>query len=92
MEKEEGPMLNIEAKTKLAPEEVMKRVSAHFRGLKLKALEETPEHAFYEGAGGTVEVSVCQDKGVTSVDFISREWDSPVKDFIEALPQKVKYK
>jgi hypothetical protein len=83
-------MLNIETRTKLPPADVMKRVGAYFRGLKLKALEETPEHAFYEGGGGTVEVSVCQEKGVTKVDFISREWDYPVKEFIETLPQKVK--
>jgi hypothetical protein len=84
-------MLNIETKTKLGPEEVMKRVAKYFQGFKMKASELTGSHAFFEGAGGSVEVTVCQEKGVSTVSFISKEWDSPVKDFIESLPQKIKY-
>jgi hypothetical protein len=84
-------MLNIETRTKLASAEVMKRAGQYFKGYnKMKALEETADHAFYEGGGGTVELSLCADKGVTTLNFISHEWDSLVKDFIDTLPQKVK--
>jgi hypothetical protein len=84
-------MLNIETKTKLAPDEAMKRVAKYFQGFGMKVVDQTSDHALFEGAGGSVEISVCQDKGITTLAFISREWDSPVKDFIESLPQKVKY-
>jgi hypothetical protein len=87
----EKRMLNIETKTKLTADDVMKRATKYFKGFKMKALEETGTHAFFEGAGGSVELTVCPDKGITTVSFISREWDSPVKDFIESLPEKVKY-
>jgi hypothetical protein len=84
-------VLNIETKTKLPPDEAMKRVAKYFRGFGMKMVNQTPDHALFEGAGGSVELSVCQDKGVTTLGFISREWDSPVKNFIESLPQKVKF-
>jgi hypothetical protein len=84
-------MLNIETKTKIPPEQVMKQAVNYFLGLKMKKLEETPTHAFFEGSGGSVEVTVSQEKGVTTVAFISREWDSQVNDFIDSLPKKVKY-
>jgi hypothetical protein len=85
-------MLRIETKTKLPPEDVMKRASKYFRGYKLKVLDESPGCGTYEGGGGGVHVDTKTADGVTTVEFVSREWDQQVKDFIELLPERVPYK
>ena len=80
-------MLNISTKTKMTPEEAIKKAIAFFGpdGYKLKIVNQTETSASFEGQGGTIDINACQQKGYSSVDFISREWDFQVKEFINTV-------
>ena len=77
-------MLKIEAKTKLSPEEAVKRAIDFFgpggHGLEVK--EQADNCAYFEGGGGGVQVTACIDGTQTSVEMESQEWDYQVKQFI----------
>ena len=77
-------MLAIETKTRLKPEEVIKRAVDFFgpKGYKLKVKSQSSDCASFEGGGGGVEVNTCVEGKQTSVEFTSREWDYQVKEFI----------
>lgn len=80
-------MLSIEAKTKLKPEEVIKKAVDFFgpKGYKLKVTSQTADYASFEGGGGGVGVGARADGKQTAVEFTSREWDFQVKEFIGKL-------
>ena len=83
-------MLNIVSRTRLSPEEAVKKAVEFFgpggQGMEVK--EQSADCAYFEGAGGGVEVTACVEGKETSVTFISREWDYQVKEFIrEVLKQ-----
>jgi hypothetical protein len=81
---EEELMLRIATKTKLSPEEVIRKAIKFFGtdNYKLKITAQTETSASFEGGGGSIDVSACEGNGKTSVDFLSREWDYQVKEFI----------
>ena len=80
-------MLNIAAKTKLKPAEVIKRAVDFFgpKGYKLAVKSQSADGATFEAAGGRVEVSASVAGKQTSVDVTSREWDYQVKEFLGKL-------
>lgn len=80
-------MLNISTKTKMTPEEVIKKAIDFFGpdGYKLKIVYQSETSASFEGQGGTIDINACQQKGYSSVDFISHEWDFQVKEFINKV-------
>ena len=80
-------MLRIAAKTKYTPEEVIKKATKFFGpdGYKLKIINQTDTSVNFEGGDGTIEISACAENGKTTVDFISREWDFQVNEFIKAI-------
>lgn len=80
-------MLKIAAKTKLSPEEAIKKAIEFFgpKGFQLKIFDQTSSSVFLEGGGGSIEITTCQENGKTSVEFLSREWDEPVKEFIRKI-------
>jgi hypothetical protein len=80
-------MLNISSKTKMTPEEVIKKAIAFFgpNGYKLKIISQMDTSISFEGQGGGIDINACQQKGYSSVDFISREWDFQVKEFINTV-------
>ncbi len=71
-------MLRIATKTKLTPGEVIANAIKFFgpEGYKLKLTNQTDTAAGFEGGGGSVEINACTDDGKTTVDFLSREWDT----------------
>ena len=76
-------MLNLTTKTKLKPEEVVKKAVAYFGpgGYGLTVTNKTDTCVSFQGGGGGVDISTCaEDKG-TSVDFETREWEIQVKEF-----------
>ena len=77
-------MLKLGTKTKLTPEETIKRAIAFFGtgGYGLKVIEETPTSVNFEGGGGGVAIVACAEEKGSSVDLISREWDYQVKEFV----------
>jgi len=80
-------MLRIATKTKLSPEEVIMKAITFFGpdNYKLKITAQADTSASFEGGGGTIDVSACAENGKTSVDFLSREWDYQVKEFIKMI-------
>ncbi|MBI4302969.1 MAG: hypothetical protein HY665_01325 [Chloroflexi bacterium] len=77
-------MLKIEAKTKLSPEEAIKRAVAFFgpggRGLEVD--QQGPLCVYFQGGGGEVRVTACTEGKRTSVELESKEWDTEVNEFI----------
>jgi hypothetical protein len=80
-------MLRIATKTKLTPDDVITNALQFFgpEGFKLKITNQTETSASFDGGGGSIEISTCEGDGKTTVDFISREWDYQVKEFIRAI-------
>ena len=80
-------MLRIATKTKLKPGEVIANAINFFGpgGYKLKITNQTETSANFEGSGGFVEISACEDKNMTTVDFTANEWDYQVKEFIHKI-------
>ena len=77
-------MLRMMTKTKLSPEEAIKRAVAFFGpvGYGLKVKEQDDCCAYFEGGGGGVEVTASTEKKGTFVELVSREWDYQVTEFI----------
>ncbi len=77
-------MLRIATQTNLTTEEAIKKAIKFFGpyGYKLKITSQTDTSASFEGGGDSVDVTACEENGKTSVDFLPREWDFQVKEFI----------
>jgi len=80
-------MLKLSTKSKLKPEEVIKRAVKYFGpgGYGLKVEEEGNCCVGFEGGGGGVRVSAAEEKKGSTVDVESREWDFQVKEFIQKV-------
>ena len=81
-------MLKIGTETKLKPEEVIERALKFFGPdgqYGLRVGEQTDTTICFEGDGGGVEVVACAGEKGTTVDVISREWDSQVKEFMTRI-------
>ena len=80
-------MLRLERRCELSSEQVVQRLKSEFGqgGLGLELKEETPTCVTFEGGGGYVIASLCEDKGGTRVDLVSQEWDYHVKQFMSKL-------
>lgn len=80
-------MMTISTKSKLKPEEVIKRAVKYFGpgGYGLKVEEEGNCCASFEGGGGGVRVTVTEEKKGSTVDVESREWDYQAKAFLDKV-------
>ena len=80
-------MIRLEHRSKLSLEQVLQQLKSNFGegGLGLKLREETLTCLTFEGGGGYVTASLCEDKGGTRVDIVSQEWDYHVRRFISSL-------
>ena len=80
-------MLRLAKKSRLAPEEAIKRAVAFFgpKGYGLSVSQQSPGCATFEGAGGEVEVTTCAEGKGSSVEVVSREWDEQAKEFINTI-------
>jgi hypothetical protein len=80
-------MLKLSTKSKLKPEEVIKRAVKFFGpgGYGLKVNDEGNCCALFAGGGGSVRVSASEENKGSTVDIESREWDYQVKQFIDKI-------
>jgi hypothetical protein len=80
-------MLNLDVKTKLPQEEVMKRLKKFFGkgGLGLDVIEETNQCLTFEGGGGHVTATLCPEEGKTRINLVTQEWENQVKKFASSL-------
>jgi hypothetical protein len=76
-------MLKLNVRTKLKPDEVVKKALGFFgpSGYGLKVTEHSDTCAYFEGGGGGIEVTTCADDKGTSVDLETREWEYQIKEF-----------
>ncbi|MBI3953738.1 MAG: hypothetical protein HY330_04425 [Chloroflexi bacterium] len=83
-------MRNLEAHTRLGPNEVIKRALGFFGpgGLGLQIKQRQLTRVEFEGGGGGITISVLLDleRGGTVVEISEREWDRKVEDFLASLP------
>jgi hypothetical protein len=80
-------MLKLEKRTKKKPEEVAQKLKSFFGkgglGLDLKA--DTPVCLTFEGGGGYVNATLCEEDAGTRLDLETKEWDYQVKEFASRL-------
>jgi len=80
-------MLRMSAKTKLSPEEIVKRAVSYFGpgGYGLEAKNKSTDCVYFEGGGGNVGVTTSAEGKEVLVELISREWDYQVKEFLRTI-------
>ncbi len=80
-------MLNLEIKTKLSLEETVQQLKKFFGkgGLGLEVTGETPQCLKFEGGGGHVTATLCQEEEKTRITLVTQEWDYQVKKFASGL-------
>ena len=80
-------MINLEARTKLTPEQLASSLKKFFGkgGLGLELTEEAPLCLTFEGGGGYVTATFCLDEGKTRINLAAQEWDYQVKEFVSGL-------
>lgn len=80
-------MLKLNVRTKLKPEEVVKKALEFFGpgGYGLKVTEKSDTCAYFKGGGGGVQVTTCSDDKGTSVDLETREWEYQIKEFVRRV-------
>jgi hypothetical protein len=80
-------MLNLERKTKLSQEEVLKKLKQFFGkgGLGLELSDEAPQCLTFIGGGGYVTATLCSEEDRTRVNLVTQEWDYDVKEFASSL-------
>ena len=80
-------MLKLSTKSKLKPEEVIKRAKKYFgpEGYGLKDEDEGNCCTYFEGGGGSVRVTASEEKKGSTVDLESVEWDYQVKEFLQKI-------
>jgi hypothetical protein len=70
--------------TKLAPETVLDRAQDFFGTLGLSVNKRELGMLCMEALGGYVTITVCGGKE-TDVDVVTKEWDAPVKEFLQRI-------
>jgi hypothetical protein len=79
-------MLSVEYRSRLKPEEIIIRLKDYFgRGLGLELTDEKPGCLTFEGGGGFVTATLCEEKNRTKLDIMTREWERQVQEFISRL-------
>ncbi len=80
-------MLKLETKSKLPPEKIVDKLKGFFGegrlGLDLE--EETSQCLTFQGGGGYVTATLCQEEKKTRIEFVSQEWEIQVKKFTSGL-------
>ncbi len=81
--------MRLEVETTLTPAEVLDRAVKFFGegGLGLKLEQRSPETLYMTGGGGSVAISVAKRGNKTAVEFVEREWQTQMKEFVEGLPR-----
>ena len=82
-------MLNIEVKTKLSVEDTIGRLKSYFGkgGLGLEIKDENEACLNFEGGGGYITATVCEEDKNTKVDLVGQEWEIQMKSFASKLPR-----
>jgi len=78
--------MNYSVDTKLSGKQVIAAALKHFGegGVGLEVTDQGVDCVSFEGGGGHVEITVCQEEGEkrSTVNILTREWDHQVKEFM----------
>jgi hypothetical protein len=80
-------MINLESKTRLSSEEVIKRLKKFFgkEGQGMELTEDSSQCVTFSGGGGYVTATVCADEGKTRINLVTQEWEYQAKEFLSSL-------
>ncbi len=80
-------MIRMSAKTRLTPEEVVRRAVTFFGpgGYGLEVKNKSSDCVYFEGGGGNVGVTTSAEGKEVSVELVSREWDYQLKEFLSNI-------
>jgi hypothetical protein len=80
-------MINLEGRTLLSPEEVIKRLKKFFGkgGQGLELTEDQAQCLTFSGGGGYVSATVCTEEGKTRINLLAQEWELQAKEFLSTL-------
>jgi len=80
-------MLNVSGKTNLSPEKIEQKIMTFFgaKGLNLDLVKKEPDHMAFEGGGGYVDITICEEDKQNRVDIVTQEWEYHVKNFLAEL-------
>lgn len=79
-------MLSVECRSLLKREEIIIGLKEYFgRDLGLELTGEKPGCLTFEGGGGFVTATLCEEKEKTKIDIVTREWVQQVRAFISRL-------
>ncbi|MBW2051145.1 MAG: hypothetical protein JRF41_10315 [Deltaproteobacteria bacterium] len=81
-------MINLEVKTKLSHDELRSRLKSFFGkgGLGLETTDDAQDCLSFEGGGGFVKATICQEDGKIRLELQTQEWEIQVKKFASSLP------
>lgn len=85
-------MLKLSTRTKLTPKQVVDKALDFFGpgGYGLEVTDQGETCASFEGGGGGVWVTTCEQEGMTTVDMEAREWEDEVKEFARKIKDGAK--
>lgn len=80
-------MLKMEATSKKAPQKVIDQLKTYFGedGLGLELVADTAGCLTFEGGGGHVTATLCNDHDLTRVTLETREWEFHVRRFLGSI-------
>lgn len=78
-------MLNLEITTKDSIKVATGKAKSFFSGLGLTLKDENAGCLTFEGGGGFVNVTVCEEDGKTKVQLETTEWEIQAKEFSSKL-------
>lgn len=80
-------MIRLGKTAKTKPDVAIQEAKDFFgpKGYGLTMVDETPTWVKFEGSGGEVEIGAVEEDKGTSVEIVSREWDTQAKEFMSKL-------
>ena len=79
--------MRYEVTTTLSPQAAISYAKDYFgpQGLGLEAIDEQETSVTLTGGGGHVSVIACGDEKKTILELETREWDYPVRQFMQEV-------
>jgi len=79
--------MRYEVITSMAPQEAIAYAKKYFgpQGVGLEVTEEQEGSVFLQGGGGHIAVVACPRAKHTTLELETREWDYPVRQFMQEI-------
>ena len=79
--------MRYEVTTKLSPQQALAYAKDYFgpQGVGLEVIDEEETSVTLQGGGGHVSVVACPGEKKTTLELETREWDYPVRQFMQRV-------